>query len=149
MTNSSSKNQPGITTMRWIARIVSIPWAYCALGLAWFVAGYGLEEGKLSPMAVNIIVFIAFLVTLGAAILAGVWKMEAVGGWVLLADCVLIFICFVASSHSPWELFLFIILPPLLAGTLFLSCHYKLGMVGGETGAEHKNSKTERKQPGG
>jgi hypothetical protein len=111
--------------MRWIARLVSIPWAYAALAGAWFIAGVGLEEGKLSPMAVNIIVVLAFLLTLGAAILASVWGMELVGGAVLLADCVLMIVCFMASSHSPWELLPILFPPPLLAGSLFLVCHYR------------------------
>jgi hypothetical protein len=123
MTDSNSKTQLGITVMRWIARLVSIPWAYCALGLAWFIAGYGIEEGKLSDLAAGIIILTAFLLTLGSVILAGVWGKEGLGGSVLLADCVLIFICFVASPHSPWQLFPVVILPPLLAGGLFLACH--------------------------
>ena len=58
MSDSSSKDRRPIAVMRWIARFVSIPWAYCALGLVWFVAGVGLEEGM--PLALNItIVFMA------------------------------------------------------------------------------------------
>ena len=132
MSDISSLDRRQIIVMRWIARLISIPWAYAALGLAWFVAGVALEEWM--PLALNIvIVFTAFLLTLGVAILAGVWGMEAFGGRVLLADCVLMIVCFMASPHSPWELFPIVFLPPLLAGVLFLECHRRSKVGEAET----------------
>jgi len=120
MSNINSKNKYQIILMRWIARLVSIPWAYCALGLVWFVAGVGLEEGM--PLALNItIVFIAFLLTLGATIIAGVWSMEVFGGTVLLVDSLLIFIWFGVTPQLPGVLFFILISPPLLAGLLFIA----------------------------
>lgn len=140
MSNISSEDRRAIIVMRWIARLVSIPWAYAALALAWFVAGVALEEWM--PLALNIvIVFTAFLLTLGVAILAGVWGMEAFGGRVLLADCVLMIVCFMASPHSPWELFPIVFLPPLLAGVLFLECHRR-SKVGGAVQVQPKPSNT-------
>jgi len=133
MSNISSKNKWSVILMRWVARLVSIPWAYWALAIAWFVAGNGYEEG-MSLALYMIIVFIAFLPTVGAAIIAGVWGKEALGGTVLLADGVLILFCFMGSPYlrpslvdffNPSKLpFNFIaVLPPLLAGSLFLVCH--------------------------
>lgn len=132
MANMSPEDRRAITVMRWIARLVAIPWAYCALGLAWFIAGYGLEEGKLSPMAVRIIVFIVFLLTLGAAIIAGVWGMEAFGGKVLLVDGGLILVWVLVTPQLPGAALILMILP-VLSGALFLECHRR-SKVGG---AEH------------
>ncbi|HEY44506.1 MAG TPA: hypothetical protein G4O11_11050 [Anaerolineae bacterium] len=133
MSNISSKNKWSVILMRWVARLVSIPWAYWALAIAWFVAGNGYEEG-MSLALYMIIVFIAFLPTVGAAIIAGVWGKEALGGAVLLADGALIVLCFLASPHIRPSLVNFftpsklpfnftMVLPPLLAGSLFLVCH--------------------------
>ena len=79
-----------------------------------------LEESK--PLAFLIaIVVTAIVLTLGAAILAGVWKVETVGGTVLLIDCVLILIWCIAVPQFPPALLLPLILPPLLAGWLFIA----------------------------
>jgi len=121
MSDISSKDKRPIVVMRWIARFVSIPWAYCALALVWFVAGVGLEEGM--PLALNItIVFTAFLLTLGAAILAGVWGMEAFGGKVLLVDGGLILVWVLVTPQLP-PAALILMVPPVLSGVLFLECH--------------------------
>ena len=120
MSNISSEDRRAIIVMRWIARLVSIPWAYAALGLVWFVAGEA-SEGWM-PLALNItIVFTAFLLTLGAVILAGVWGMEAFGGKVLLADAGLLLVWVLVSPLGPEALILMI--PPVLSGALFLECH--------------------------
>jgi hypothetical protein len=133
MSNIRFKDKWSVMLMRWVARLVSIPWAYFALAVAWFIAGNGYEEGM--PLALYmIIVFIAFLLTMGAAIIAGVWGKESLGGAVLLADGVLIVICFIGSPHispsladflTPSKLpFNFVpVLPPLLGGLLFIVCH--------------------------
>jgi len=120
MSDISSEDKRPIIVMRWIARVISIPWAYAALGLVWFVAGVGLEEGM--PLALNItIVFTAFLLTLGAAILAGVWGMEAFGGKVLLADGALILLWVLVTPQLPGAA-LILMVPPVLSGVLFLEC---------------------------
>lgn len=134
MSDISSKYKWQVCLMRWVARIISIPWAYFALFIVWFVAGNGYEEGMSLGLYITV-VFVAFLLTLGATIIAGVWEKEALGGTVLLVDCALIIICFMASPHirpslvdffTPSKLpFNFIpLLPPLLAGVLFLTCHW-------------------------
>ena len=121
MSNISSEDRRAIIVMRWIARLVSIPWAYCALGLVWFVAGVASEEWM--PLALNItIVFTAFWLTLGAAVLAGVWGMESFGGKVLLADGVLILLWVLVTPQLPGGAFILMI-PPVLSGALFLECH--------------------------
>lgn len=123
MSNINSEHKPQTILMRWIARLVSIPWAYCALGLVWFVAGYGIEEGRLSEITADILIFTAFLLTLGAAIIAGVWGKEVLGGTVLLVDCLLIFVWFVVAPQLPEEAFLILLLPPLSAGALFIAAN--------------------------
>ena len=122
MSNISSENKKQIMLMRWTARLVSIPWAYCALGLAWFVAGNGYEEGMSLGLYITI-VFIAFVLSVGATIIAAVWGMEVLGGTILLADFVLIMICFAVSPQLPAGLLFILLLPPLSAGALFLACH--------------------------
>ena len=121
MSDTISKNRSSAILMRWIARIISIAWGYCALGLVWFVAGYGIEEGKLSEMSADIIIFTAFLLTLGAAIIAGVWSIETIGGTVLLADSLLVFIWFSVTPQLPGVALPILFLPPLVAGALFIA----------------------------
>jgi hypothetical protein len=134
MSNVSSKNKWQVILMRWVARLVSIPWAYFALGVVWFIAGSANYEEGMSVVLYIIIVTIAFLLTMVAAILAGVWGLELLGGTVLLADSALIIICFIVSPHlrptlveffTPSALpFNFVpVLPPLVAGALFIECH--------------------------
>ena len=130
MSNVNSKDTSQVMSMRWVARLISIPWAYWALFIAWFVAGNGYEEGMSLGLYI-IIVFIAFLLTLGAAILAGVWGIEGLGGTILLADCVLIFITYVVSPRLPAGLLVTLILPPLLAGSLFFASHRASKASGG------------------
>jgi hypothetical protein len=145
MSNISSKDAWPVKLMRWVARFVSIPWAYWALAIAWFVAGTGYEEGgrTLAQLAVFIIVMIISpLMFMGAAIIAGVWGKEAFGGTVLLVDGVLIIVCIWVSSHinpsfveffTPSHLpFNFtMVLPPLVAGSLFIACH-RISKTSGE-----------------
>ena len=129
MSNIDSKDTSDVRWMRWIARLVSIVWAYVTLAIVLFVAAVGIEESK--PMAFLItLVVSAIVLTLGAAILASVWKVEAVGGIVLLADCVLIFAWCAVVPQFPPELMLPLMIPPLLAGCLFLVCHKKSRMRG-------------------
>jgi hypothetical protein len=134
MSNIRFTDARSVKLMRWVARLVSIPWAYCALGVAWFIAGSAHYEEGMSVVLYIIIVTIAFLMTMVAAILAGVWGLELLGGTVLLADSVLIIICFIAGPHirpslveffTPSALpFNFVpVLPPLVAGALFIACH--------------------------
>jgi hypothetical protein len=134
MSNIRPKNKWAVMLMRWVARFLSISWAYWTLFITWFVAGTGYKEGM--PKALYFaIVFAASVLLVGAAIIAGVWGKEALGGTVLLADCVLIIICFMASPHIRPSLVEFfmpsdlpfnftMVLPPLVAGALFIVCHW-------------------------
>jgi hypothetical protein len=136
MSNISSKNLWPVTLMRWVARFVSIPWAYWALFWTWFVLGHALPTAVLA-----IVMIIPLLMYMGAAIMAGVWGKEAFGGIVLLVDGVLIFVCGTFGPHSPlptdasWDSVLAIstlVLPPLAAGSLFLVCHRISRTSGGQ-----------------
>lgn len=134
MSNNSTKDKWPIRSMRWVARFLSISWAYWTLLITWFCAGTGYVEGN-TPLALYMaIVFAASVLLVGAAIIASVWKMEVLGGTVLLADCVVIIVCIIVSphtnptfvkfftpSHLPFNFTL--VLPPLLAGSLFITCH--------------------------
>ena len=125
MSNVNSKDTRQLNVMRWVARCLSIPWAYLALAIVWFIAGTAYVEGNM-PLSLNIIViFVTFWLTLGAVILAGVWGMEALGSYILLADCALMFLWYVVSPYAPTQpLFvLTLFFPPLLAGSLFRVCH--------------------------
>ena len=81
---------------------------------------------------------IAFLMYVGAAIIASVWGKEVLGGRLLIADGVLLFalgnvFTFIAGgldaviSIAQTDVIglLTIVLPPLVAGALFLACHRK------------------------
>lgn len=124
MPSNDSGTASDVTTMRWIARLIAIPWAYVTLVAVLFVAAVGIEESK--PMAFLITIVVAAIVLgLGPAILAGVWRMEAVGGAVLAADCLLVLIWYIAVPQFPPALLVPLMLPPLAAGCLFLACHAK------------------------
>ena len=115
MSNISSSVAWPVTLMRWVARLLSIPWAFWALFWTWFILAHSFQGAVLV-----IVMVIPSLMFVGAAIIAGVWGKEAFGGGVLLVDGVLIFVC------GAWVNVLAIstlVLPPLLAGSLFLACH--------------------------
>ena len=145
MSNISSEDRRAMIVMRWTARLVAILWAYAALGLVWFVAGVGLEEGM--PLALNIIiVFTAFLLTLGPAILAGVWGMEGLGGKALLAVGGIIFVWVLVTPQLGGPAVLLAI-PPVLSGVLFLECHRR-SSGGGGTDSEQQESNLDAKIAG-
>jgi hypothetical protein len=116
--------------MRWVARFLSVPWAFWALFWTWFVSAH-------FSSAVSIIIMIIVApMFMGAAIIASVWGKEALGGGVLLVDGVLmiasiIIVAYVTGSprdffRLPWLnalAFFTMVLPPLAAGSLFLECH--------------------------
>jgi hypothetical protein len=122
MSTISSKDAWAVKLMRWVARFLSIPWAYGAVFIFWWGLGTGYVEGErtLARLALLIIgMNIPLLMFLGAAIIAGVWGKEAFGGVVLLVDGVLILVCIWVTPLD----FHFMALPPLAAGYLFLECH--------------------------
>jgi len=129
MSNISSKDAWPVKLMRWVARFLSIPWAYWTLFITWFVLKHAFQTAVLA-----IVMTIPILMFLGAAIIAGVWGKEALGGGVLLVDGVLIIVCFLVGPHIQPTLVEFftpsalpfnftLALPPLAAGSLFLACH--------------------------
>ncbi len=129
-----STTVPAITkngnSLRWIARIISKPWAYWALFITWFAAMH-LCPNNPSMWAVLIPVMgLAFVLYLGAAIIASVWGRERLGGRLLIADGLLVvaqlvlFKAVVAGfSIHPVDIIalLTLALPPLAAGALFLT----------------------------
>ena len=99
-----------------------------------FVVAQPNDEGKSLPGVVLIIILcIVALMYIGAAIIAGVWGKEALGGGVLMADGALLFIAvaymtegFKDFFHSEPDIIMLVLtafLPPLIAGYLFLVCH--------------------------
>ena len=84
------------------------------------------------------VLIIAFVMYVGAAIVAGVWGKEILGGRILIVDGVLLFalgITFQIVAGGIKEVLsmgqvevtglLTIVLPPLVAGSLFLASHRK------------------------
>ena len=137
MSNISSSDVWKITLMRWIARILSIPWAFLAFFLTWWGIAQYISEEKISlHLAVySIILIIVALMYVGAAIIASVWRKEALGGGILMADGMFILAFMIIDGTLPrdfsrWSivdalLFFTMALPPLVAGFLFLVCHWK------------------------
>ena len=138
MSTHISTNTAAVKSMRWIARIVSIPWAYWALFWTFFLMAHICPRNP-SMWAILIpVLIIAFLMYVGAAIVASVWGKEVLGGRLLIADGVLLFalgIGFAIIAGGFDAVFsmdrydtiglLTIVLPPLVAGSLFLACHRK------------------------
>ena len=127
-----------VKSMRWVARFLSIPWAFWALFWTWFALAHSAGEGRFLSIAVfTIIMIIVALMYIGAAIIASVWGKEAFGGGLLMADGVLILasiIIFCLTVPGPGDslrpllwltalAFFTMVLPPLVAGYLFLACH--------------------------
>ena len=133
MSNISSLDTWKITLMHWIARILSIPWAFWALFWTFFIVAQPNKDGEYLPtVALTIILSIVALMYVGAAIIASVWGKEAFGGSVLLLDGVLLFISVAVMTdgfedffhNSDFTILAFsTVLPPLIAGYLFLICH--------------------------
>ena len=138
MSTHLSTSTAAVKSMRWIARIISIPWAYWALFITFFLT-VNLCPRNPSMWAILIpVLIIAFVMYVGAAIVASVWGKEVLGGRVLIADGVVLFVLgitfqFVAGGvDAIFKLdsigvmgLLTIVFPPLVAGALFLACHKK------------------------
>ena len=135
MSTNISTDTAGVNSMRWIARIISITWAYWALFWTFFFTMHICPRNP-SMWAILIpVMVIAFLMYVGAAIVASVWGKEQLGGRMLIADGVLLFasgITFQIVAGGVDALLkldtidaglLTIVLPPLVAGSLFLACH--------------------------
>ena len=138
MSTTISTDTTAVKSMRWTARIISIPWAYWALMWTMFITAHICPRNP-SMWAILIpVLIIAFLMYLGAAIIASVWGKEVLGGRLLIAGGVLLFVLgnvfmfFAGGLESLFSLDAFdviglltIVFPPLIAGTLFLACHRK------------------------
>ena len=132
MSNISSTDAWPVKLMRWVARFLSIPWAFLVLLFWLFGVGYGVDEGNLSIAVAIIMVIIVALMSLGAALIASVWGKEAIGGGLLIAAGVLLlgqtiydlFIYSLEELQLGW-LEVALVLPPLVAGFLFLVCHQR------------------------
>lgn len=127
----SSNDTLSVKSMRWVARLIAIPWSFWVLFWIAFIAGYGVEEGKFTWAVWRIIVFIFALPSVGAAIMGCIRKTEALAGIILLVDGVLILVFGTLGPHSPlmtgdlWGTvlgFTTLVLPPLVAGVLFIVC---------------------------
>lgn len=126
-----------VNSIRWFARIISIPWAFWALFWTFFVSAHYYGEGgqwATQPFFIIIMVVVA-LMYIGAAIIASVWGKEAFGGIVLIAEGILISVFIVLvmfATGDPlaffrllWLLplaFSTLVVPPFLSGYLFLKC---------------------------
>ena len=134
MSNIGSTSVWAVKLMRWAARLLSVPWAFWALFWTFFALGNLHGEGSLSSAVFIIIMIIFALMFIGASIIASVWGKEALGGGMLLVDGVLIIASIVVfcsliggwAPHLLWVTtlaFFTMVLPPLVAGSLFLICH--------------------------
>ena len=134
MSNTRSNGKMSVQSMRWLARLVSIPWAYWAAFWTFFVLANFSGEGHLSSAIVALVLIITLPLFFGAAIIASVWGKEAFGGTLLLADGALILAGIIVAAFLTGEPVNFLIilgilgattmvLPPWLAGYLFRECH--------------------------
>ena len=123
-----------IQSMRWVARVVSIPWAYWAAFWTFFALANLSSEGHFSSTTVAVVLIFALPLFFGAAITASVWGKEAFGGTLLLADGALILAGIIVAAFLTGEPVRFLVilgslasitmvLPPWLAGYLFRECH--------------------------
>ena len=138
MSTNISTTTAAVKTMRWVARIISIPWAYWALFWTFYLT-MSICPRNPSMWAILIpVLIIAFLMYVGAAIVASVWGKEILGGRVLIADGVVLFVlgitfpifaggfdAFLSMPSGFFLALLTIFLPPLVAGSLFLASHRK------------------------
>ena len=138
MSTDISTDTTAVKSMRWVARIISIPWAFWALFITFFITAE-IGPANLFLLAILLpVLIIAFLMYVGAAFAASVWGKEVLGGRLLIADGVLLFVLmnvlmfFAGGWKAVFSMDVFdviglltIVLPPLVAGTLFLACHRK------------------------
>ena len=129
MPNIKSLDSRLVSSMRWAARLISVPWAFWALFWTLFVLGHLVGAGGILGIAAFTFACLAFPpMSIGAALAASVWGKEEVGGKVLLLDGVLMLalIAWVFDPHSAWVAvtgFWTMVVPALAAGALFLACH--------------------------
>jgi len=101
MSNIRSSKAWLVKMMRWVARLLSVPWAFVALFFTWFLAVNYRNEGFFGAAVSVIIVVVGLLMFMGAPIIASVWGKEALGGAVLLVDGVLVTAAGTLAPHQP------------------------------------------------
>ncbi len=135
--------------MRWTARLLAVPWSLWALFWTLFVLGHLVGAAGILGIAVFGLVVVAFPpMSIGAAFAASIWRKENVGGKVLLVDGILMLglTAWVFDPYSPWVAvtgFWTMVVPPLVAGTLFLACHRKSTTQEGISRAEFQSPETD------
>ena len=126
-----------VQSMRWVARLLSIPWAFWATFWTGFVLGHPFAEADsdfLLRVVFPIVMIPIALMYFGAAVAASVWGKEAFGGTLLLADGALILAGIIVAAFLTGEPVRFLlilgslgsitmVLPPWVAGYLFRECH--------------------------
>lgn len=144
MNTNSSTNTAAVKSMRWIAGLISIPWAFWALFITLFITGSILPHGPSSWWIIILVLMsvpITILLYFGPVFSACVWGKEKLGGCVLIADGVLLFVLFITLMIATGGLdtlykldlyaivfLLTMVLPPLVAGALFLTYHRRSNM---------------------
>jgi len=135
MSNISSTDARSVKLMRWVARFLSIPWAFLTLCVTMFGVLSAVGEGDISIVTFIFIMFA--LMSVGGALIASVWGKEALGGGLLIAAGVLrlgqnIYDFFIYNPEElqPDWFNVAMILLPLVAGSLFLVCHRRSKMSG-------------------
>lgn len=132
MSTTVSADSADENSLRWIARILSIAWAYWALFWSLFVAVQLCPNNPSMWTILIPVMVLTCVMYLGAAIVASVWGREKLGGRVLVANGVLLFaqhiifkMVVTGFSRHPADIIILltITLPPLIAGTLFLKFH--------------------------
>jgi hypothetical protein len=137
MSNIRSIDKMPVQSMRWVARLLSIPWAFWATFWTGFVLAHPFAEAEsdfLLEVVFPIVMIPIALMYFGAAIIASVWGKETFGGALLLADGVLILAGIIVAAFLTGEPMRFLlilgslgsitmVLPPLVAGYLFRECH--------------------------
>jgi len=138
MPNTSSRKKWLVGGMRWFARAISVLWGYAAVLLTLFLAANYQIEGFFGSTACGLVVAMGILMLMGAAIVASVWRLEAIGGGLLLFDGVALmaaltiglphlqmrFVEFFMPSSPNFGLATPVVWTPILAGGLFLACHW-------------------------
>jgi peptidoglycan/LPS O-acetylase OafA/YrhL len=122
---------PPSRARRWVARLLVLPWAYCATALALFLGAQVVPEGAAPGWAISAGWFALGGLFFPPAILASVWGREELGARWLQADAALLGLGLLvgATQIGPptgpsvvlgAALVSILVAPPLLAARLFL-----------------------------
>lgn len=123
MANIKNNVSQATRCMRYIARALALIWA-CWWTFFALVSGAGEGLRGLLANAPNALPELAFLLSVAIA-----WRREAIGG-VLLLLCGLFAFFFFHIGRNPFMLST-MVLPPLVAASLFVACWRKSGTISG------------------